>query len=82
MFKFSYFIFVWLCTRDSTLPTVVCIVLLHATIEATCFFKENFRRPLFCETYFAKVVQLILLARQKTLITLNNVSMQDTNHKC
>jgi len=53
---FSYFIFVWLCTCDSTLSIVVFIVLLHGTIEAACFFKENFRQPLFYETYCAKVV--------------------------
>jgi hypothetical protein len=57
-FMFSYFIFVRLCTRDSTLPTVMCIVLLHDTIEAASFFKENFRQRLFYETYCAKVVQL------------------------
>jgi len=55
---FSYFIFVWLCTLDSTFPTVMRIVLLHGTIEVACIFKENFRQRLFYETYCTKVVKL------------------------
>ena len=38
--------FVWHCTRDSTLPTAVCI-LIHGMTEAECFVKGNFRQHLF-----------------------------------